>query len=156
MAKLFPDRDKANGAKIKKEHQGSPSSPNYSAEKWQKDLNKKCWQINLCNVLCKFWKLTDVIKALQYFVQHWGIGRFFLDFWGLWLFGSSKIQAVNNRSLVTHQLLNRYAHNHTITDLAYTTTSYRKHKGEISNQIFCNSALKCAFPCIVILWFMQH
>lgn len=41
MAKLFPDRDEANGVKIKKEYYGSPNSLNCSAGKWQKDKKKK-------------------------------------------------------------------------------------------------------------------
>lgn len=57
MAKLFPDRDEANGVEIKKrvkEYWGSPNSLDCKVEKGQKDLNKKGWCTHLLKVLFKF------------------------------------------------------------------------------------------------------
>lgn len=61
---------------------------------------------------------------------------FFLDFGGFGIFCSSKIQAVKNRSLATHQLLNGCAHDHTITDQGNVPIPPRKYEGDISNQVF--------------------
>lgn len=67
MAKLFPDRDEANGVKIKKEYYGSPNSLNCSAGKWQKDKKKKKKRLTYKSLM-SYLNSKSLLMLLQHYI----------------------------------------------------------------------------------------